>query len=590
MVPQLLVSRLMHSGVLLHCDPDTTIATAAAMMAERSVSSILVIRNDDVLGIWTERDALAIDFTSSSIFAQPVSSVMSSPVISVPTYMPMQEAAVKFRETGKRHFLVVDADGRAACILSQTDMAINQGIEPYLRLRDVRSATPTMPLSIDGDKTLAEAAASMYKNHAHAAIIDCKKLGLGILTERDIVRLISRNTGNEVVGPLASRPLITVHEEEPLIHARDRLLNLRIRNLAVVNDNNQVIGLVGYGQMLAGVDQLYMKDLRAALERRDSALAQSRRTLQLAERVIASSLEGIMITDAKSRIEFTNPMFTQLTGYNADEVIGKTPALFSSGRHDKAFYDQMWQALAREGVWRGEIWNRRKTGELYLESLTITAVTDDNGIITHYAALFTDITQNRHNEERIRQLAYYDALTGIPNRRLMEDRLEHAIRQTHRNRLVLAVLFIDLDHFKQINDTLGHHVGDSLLLQFTERAQTCLREGDTLARLGGDEFVVILPELNGPEAAKMIAQRLLDKHREDYHIDGHTLSAGASVGISLYSSEVDTARQLLERADAAMYTAKRAGRNAICLFTDAESQKNETSGQTASAHGPAALF
>ena len=438
-----------------------------------------------------------------------------------------------------------------------------------------------MPLSIDGDKTLAESAASMHKNRAHAAIIDCKNLGLGILTERDIVRLISRNTGNKVVSPLASRPLITVHEDEPLIHARDRLMDLRIRNLAVINDDNQVIGLVGYGQMLAGVEQLYMQDLRAALELRDSALAQSRRTLQLAERVIASSMEGIMITDAKSRIEFTNPMFTQLTGYNTDDVIGKTPALLSSGRYDKAFYDQMWQALGREGVWRGEIWNRRKTGELYLELLTITAVTDDDDIITHYAALFTDITQNRRNEERICQMAYYDALTGIPNRRLMEDRLEHAIRQAHRNRLVLAVLFIDLDHFKQINDTLGHQVGDSLLLQFTERAQTCLREGDTLARLGGDEFVVILPELNSPEAAKKIA------HREDYQIDGHTLSASASVGISLYSSEADTARQLLERADAAMYSAKRVGRNAICLSTDAE---NEISGQIASAHVPAALF
>ncbi|KAE8544348.1 MULTISPECIES: diguanylate cyclase domain-containing protein [Marinobacter] len=560
------ISRIMHTGVLLQCELDTTIADAAARMSETSVSSILITDGGTVVGIWTEHDALAIDFTDPETFRQPVSTVMSSPVLSLPETLDAGEAAVRLRDTGKRHFLVTNSSGKPVGILSQTDLALNQGLEPYLRLREVRAAVPRPPLVVRGDQSLAEVASYMHRHHADAVVVDCDEEGLGILTERDMVRFIARHTSNTLVNELATRPLLTVNEEDPLIHARDLLIDHRIRHLAVVNQLGEVTGLIGYHDMLTGAEQMYLDDLREALEQRDQALAKSRRTLQLAERVIESSFEGIMVTDKDVCIEFVNPAFTQLTGYTAEEVIGRSPDLLSSGRHDSEFYRRMWNSLETHGYWRGEIWNRRKTGELYLELLTITAITDDDGNTTHYAGLFTDITQNRRNEEQIRQLAYYDALTGVPNRRLLEDRLEHAIRHAHRKEMLLAVMFMDLDRFKEVNDTLGHAVGDDLLLQFTTRVKDCLREDDTLARLGGDEFIVLLPEMERLSDVFAVADRLIEANKRPYQINGNQINVGSSIGISLYPEDGTTVQELINGADIAMYRAKREGRNRYKLF------------------------
>ena len=560
------ISRIMHTGVLLQCELDTTIADAAARMSENSVSSILITDGGTVVGIWTEHDALAIDFADPAKFRQPVSTVMSSPVLSLPATLDAGEAAVRLRDTGKRHFLVTNSSGEPVGILSQTDLALNQGLEPYLRLREVRAAVPRPPLVVRGDQSLAEVASYMHRHHADAVVVDCDEEGLGILTERDMVRFIARHTSNTLVNELATRPLLTVNEEDPLIHARDLLIDHRIRHLAVVNQLGEVTGLIGYHDMLTGAEQMYLDDLREALEQRDQALAKSRRTLQLAERVIESSFEGIMVTDKDVCIEFVNPAFTQLTGYTAEEVIGRSPDLLSSGRHDSEFYRRMWNSLETHGYWRGEIWNRRKTGELYLELLTITAITDDDGNTTHYAGLFTDITQNRRNEEQIRQLAYYDALTGVPNRRLLEDRLEHAIRHAHRKEMLLAVMFMDLDRFKEVNDTLGHAVGDDLLLQFTTRVKDCLREDDTLARLGGDEFIVLLPEMERLSDVFAVADRLIEANKRPYQINGNQINVGSSIGISLYPEDGTTVQELINGADIAMYRAKRDGRNRYKLF------------------------
>ncbi|NMT63978.1 diguanylate cyclase domain-containing protein [Marinobacter orientalis] len=562
---QLPISRIMHSGMLLQCAPDTTIARAAARMADHSVSSILIVDDGQVAGIWTEHDALAVDFSDSAVLQQPVSSVMSAPVATLPHSMDIGAAAIEFREQGLRHFLVVDDHDSPVGILSQTDMALNQGLEPYLRLREVKAVIPRAAVVVDGALPVSEVARRMHSQHTDAVVVKCGT-ELGILTERDIIRFIAHDVGNSPASQLATRPLLSVRETAPLIHARDLLLEKHIRHLAVTNNNGEVTGLVGYHDMLSGAEQMYLEDLRTALEQRDQALARSRRTLQLAERVIESSFEGIMVTDAKVTIEFVNPAFTRLTGYCAEEVIGKTPEMLSSGRHDADFYQRMWHSLTTHGYWRGEIWNRRKTGELYLELLTITAITNDEGETTHYAGLFTDITQNRRNEEQIRQLAYYDALTGVPNRRLLEDRLEHAIRHAHRKEMLLAVMFIDLDHFKQVNDTLGHAIGDELLLQFTHRVQDCLREDDTLARLGGDEFIVLLPEMDHVDDVHCVARRLLGIASQPYLLGGKQVTIGSSIGVGLYPDDGANANELIQAADIAMYRAKRDGRNLYCFF------------------------
>lgn len=325
-------------------------------------------------------------------------------------------------------------------------------------------------------------------------------------------------------------------------------------------------------------------NLWRALHKAGQTVGRSGLSLQLAEKVIEASLESIIITDARGRIEFVNPAFTETTGYRPDEVIGKSPSVLASGRHDADFYRAMWNSLLTKGHWRGEIWNRRKNGELYLERLTITAIRDAGGETTHYAALFFDITQIRENEERIRRLAYYDSLTGLPNRRLLEDRLTLAIHHAHRQRSQLAVLFLDLDRFKEVNDTLGHAVGDELLLALSRRLSHQLREDDTLARLGGDEFIVLLPGVGGTDGIDRVARRLIEAVCEPFRLGERTYRLGCSLGIGLYPGDATTAEALLCHADAAMYRAKREGRNTHRYFQaerDLQDHGRPTPGESA---------
>ena len=408
----------------------------------------------------------------------------------------------------------------------------------------------------------------MLANRQDAAVVLCSDQEYGIITERDMVRFVARHRGHTPLSQLASRPLLTIAPQDSLLHARDLLIDNQLRHLAVKeHDSDTIIGLLGFNNILDGSEQHHTKALHHAMNQRDQALRHPHLNLQLAERVIAASLEGVMITDAKGRIEFVNPAFTHTTGYAVEEVMGKTPAILSSGRHDQAFYDAMWQTLAEKGYWRGEIWNRRKTGQLYLELLTITSIHDDAGEISHFAALFADITHIRENEDQIRKLAYYDALTQLPNRRLLEDRLEHALRHAHRHQQQLAVLFIDLDHFKQVNDSLGHAAGDELLLEVSKRMVERLREDDTLARFGGDEFIVLLPDIADIDEVTAIARRLLEVVGQPVSLNKQQFRVGCSLGISLYPDDAHDARQLLQHADAAMYRAKQEGRNTYRLFS-----------------------
>ncbi|XKE45437.1 EAL domain-containing protein [Halomonas organivorans] len=559
------IERIMQTG-LLSCGPDTPLCEAATRMSERCCSSILIVQDGRTLGIWTEQDSLAIDFADPAMVRRPIVEVMSQPVARLPRHATVGEAAMRFTVERCRHFLVVDDADQPLGIVSQTDVALNQGLEPYLRLREVHGAMRRSPLVLPGDLSLAEAARRMREGGGDAAVVGGEGQELGILTERDLVRFVARHPGNVPVGELASRPLLTIGADDPLIQARELLVGQGVRHLAVLDEAGQIAGLLGFQDILAGAEYGYLQDLRDALEQRDQALAKSRENLQLAERVIDASLEGIIITDPQTRIEFVNPAFTHMTGYSLEDVAGHTPAILSSGRHDAAFYRDMWQSLQESGFWRGEIWNRRKSGELYLELLTISAIRNEAGEVSHYAALFTDITHIRENEEQVRRLAYYDPLTRLPNRRLLDDRLSLAIRHAHRHDRRLALLFLDLDHFKRVNDSLGHALGDELLVKLTGRLQQHLREDDTLARLGGDEFLVLLPDVQEIDEVTRVARRLIESVSAPFELGRHRFRVGCSLGISLYPDDGDDAEALVQRADAAMYRAKQEGRNTYRLF------------------------
>ncbi len=283
--------------------------------------------------------------------------------------------------------------------------------------------------------------------------------------------------------------------------------------------------------------------------------------------IIDSIREGIIITDAEGLIQAVNTCFCSLTGFSPEDVIGQNPRIFKSGKHTKSFYDRMWKTIADRGFWKGEIWNRRKDGSIYLESRTISAIRDNEGTITNYIGIFSDISKQKKAEETIRHLAFYDPLTNLPNRALFRDRLKQAINQAERNKKLLAVLFLDLDRVKIINDTLGHDIGDRLLVGVARRLEECLREGDSIARLGGDEFIVLLPGVNQMDDVVKLTEKILGSLKPAFNLDGHELFITASVGISIYPHDGEDANTLLRNADSALYRAKGQGRNNYQLFT-----------------------
>jgi diguanylate cyclase (GGDEF)-like protein/PAS domain S-box-containing protein len=281
--------------------------------------------------------------------------------------------------------------------------------------------------------------------------------------------------------------------------------------------------------------------------------------------------ESIMIIDPDRRILRVNSAFTRLTGYSAEEAIGQTPDILKSGKHDDEFFRNRWEVLKREGYWQGEVWNRHKNGKVYPVWLTTTAVTDADGDVTHYVSVVTDITQRKEADEQIHLLAFYDPLTKLPNRRLLMDRLDHAMASSARSGEHGAVLFIDLDNFKVLNDTKGHDVGDLLLIEVAQRLQACVRGGDTVARLGGDEFVVMLGDLSAEEGqaatqAKAAAENIREFISRPCLLKNFEHHSTCSIGIGLFHAHEVTVENLLRRADTAMYEAKTSGRNALRFF------------------------
>ncbi len=282
--------------------------------------------------------------------------------------------------------------------------------------------------------------------------------------------------------------------------------------------------------------------------------------------VFEATSEAILITDAGGVIKRVNTAFTTITGYAPYEVVGKKPALLKSGRHDAAFYAALWRTLLTRGHWQGEIWNRRKNGEIFPVWETISAVRNTAGEIIEFVSLFADITQKKRSEEEIAYRANYDALTGLPNRTLMTERLNQAIKQARREDSRIAVMFLDLDFFKQVNDTLGHAMGDRLLQAVAERMRLCVRETDTIARQGGDEFVILLANIEDAAAAGVVADKILAQLCTPFTIDDNEIHIGASIGITLFPDDGRDIETLFRNADLAMYRAKESGRNNAQFF------------------------
>ena len=364
------------------------------------------------------------------------------------------------------------------------------------------------------------------------------------------------------------------HEEEEhraLARLETRLGLPHQQIVGQIENDRSLLGGLGatHGAIwLAGVGMIGF--IRSRARRQIVTRRDDLRRRRVSEQVFDQTAEGIVITDLERRIISVNRAFSEITGYAAEEALGRHPEdLLRSGRHDPEIYRQIEASLAGQGSWRGEMWHRRKSGEIYPEWLAISLVRDAAGCPEHYIGIFSDISQQKRDAERIRFLAYYDALTGLPNRTLLADRAAKAIAVAQRNGARVAVLFMDLDGFKHVNDSLGHLLGDALLQLVGQRLGQQTRRADTLSRFGGDEFVLLLTESEGPESIAAAARRCLDALSTPFELDGHDIDITTSIGISVFPDDGQTLEALVKNADTAMYQAKESGRNQFRFFETA---------------------
>lgn len=314
---------------------------------------------------------------------------------------------------------------------------------------------------------------------------------------------------------------------------------------------------------------LEREGMRRQLLVREAQLREALMRERLAASVFHHAREGLLICDARNRILDVNPMFSEMTCYSREEVLGRDPGLLSSGRQSGAFYQAMWRSISELGHWEGEVWNRRKDGEVYAQRLTISTVRDANGVLQNYIGIFADITLQKSRYEKLERLAHYDLLTGLPNRLLFADRLEQGIAYSRRSGRLMALCYLDLDGFKPINDRYGHEIGDRVLVEVARILSECTRAVDTVARLGGDEFVLLLVELQSVEQCLLSLERVLAALRQPLLIDGLALGVSASIGVSFFPNDSASPETLLRHADAAMYQAKRQ-RGGIVCYADCE--------------------
>lgn len=798
---------------ILQCPPHTPISEAAHRMNQAGCGSILVVEHGEVVGIWTRRDALHVDMNDRAALDTPVSSVMSRPVATLAADTSIASASLFFIQNSIRHALVVDECGRPRGMLSQSDVVGLPSIELDVTLKKVGTLLSRPAMVIPAEAALAEVARLMALHRHDAVVVDFGD-ELGILTEHDVLAALSRKETHVAAGRIATHPMISVDAETSLITARALCAEKGIRHLGVTGAHGDVLGVLSHSEILASFERDYVDALQSALVDYKQRLAKSDQELLLARQVFDATGEGIMITDADEVIRTVNPTFCRITGYSRADVIGKTPGLLRSGRHPDSFYADMWDALKSVGHWEGEIWDRRKNGEIFPKLLSIRAMTDESGAVTSYIGTFSDLTEqkraelarkeseqrmhevmsvlgdgvmvldeagklvylnpageamlgwrmeelvgrNAHGvlhyrhldgmqasseacpvlralnggqicraaedyfmrkdgsllpvsmvaspvlkngvitgavasfhdisgrlaaereireseeryralfngssdaifvclltpeglsrlvevnevacrrlgyareellalsadeldatgslgdfpliaehvldsgeavfvtehraknggrmpvevsvrafelkgvqyalciarditerqamEEELRRRAHYDSLTQLPNRAFLLELVKRALSKAARYQRHFALLFLDLDSFKQINDTHGHEAGDLVLKTASERMVGAVRACDIVSRIGGDEFIIVLTEIAGPQDADAVAAKVASAVNQPVRIGDRAHDLQTSIGIAVYPDHGEDISSLMRFADQSMYECK----------------------------------
>ncbi len=537
------------------------------MRAER-ISSVVALRRGCPVGILTERGVIAaVAEHGPSLLKRKVSDVMSSPVESAPEDMPILQAFAMLTQKGIRHLVVVDAKGRARGMVTQTNMIQSLGVEYFVDVKRVVQIMTRRVASLRGLDTLERALRLMADGPYSCVVIMNQGRPEGIFTERDMVRLVAeqRPLASTPMLEVMTRPVITIPLDMPVHHAATMMRDNVVRRLVVVDDQGGVRGLLTQSDIVMGMEARSVEMLREVIREKDDLLREAvgevaKKTVYL-DTILNSSLDmGIAASDGGT-IAFINQAAQDILEMDLAGVIGEDIMEFhkrigvSPRRIKKAMATVDRNSIHKFSVIRESEGKRR-----HLDA-RVSGIWENGEKPSGFVLMVRDVTERRLAEETIKRMAYHDALTGLPNRFLVADRLEVGLAAAKRKQSMLGVMLLDLDGFKQVNDTLGHNVGDLLLRQVAERLSAVLRKSDTVGRMGGDEFLIVLPEVREIDEIAAVAEKILRTVAEPRSIAGQELRVTTSLGVALYPRDGAESQTLIKVADVAMYQAKNAGRD-----------------------------
>lgn len=560
------------------CQPDvitvelgSLLTTAISCMSRHHVGSVLVEEKGDVRGLVTRRKAMYLILEHGDVAL--ITADMLMPVLRVKAGLSADELGLDMISQNLAHAMVYTPEGDRLGIVSQSDLVNSQGLEHDLFMKPLRDVTNFDVARLSAHSDLRTALERLHSMNYSAMLVGNETVGWQILTETDAIRFLSADIDlNTLLADLSLPSLVSVGGDSSLFTVRSCFKDNGFRHIGVIDDAGHVVGIASYADILRSVEMDYVHRLRNLLDDKGQALRRSQHDLRLIEQVINASREGVLITDVTGRIQSVNAAFTAITGYQAWEVLGHNPNMLSSGRHEPEFYNELWHQLTQEGRWQGEIWNQRKDGSVYPEWLSITAIQNEQGDISQYAAIFHDLTEMKRSEARVQQLSWFDSITGLANRRLFEDRLQLAHSFCNEHQKMMALLALDIDLFKQINDRFGHKGGDTLLKQVAERIESTLIDRGTAARPAGDEFYVILTEVKDREALDTYLDELSRALSMPFWLEQEEVRLMVSIGIALAPEDAESGEALIRASEIALHHSKERGRNNICFFSPEQHQ------------------
>ncbi len=553
---------------LIAVSQDTPVSETVELMRTHGISCVPVLKDGAPLGVFTERSIVwhvahrGVDFGNRRI-----DELMSTPVFTASMDTYIHEAFGIMATNKIRHLIIVDGENRALGVVTQAALIEHIGYEDFLDIKKVRQIMAKTVHCLRKDAILADAFSLMARESISCVIVAEGRRPLGILTERDVGRLVAE--GREVLGirveDAMSRPLRTISPEMSIYKAARLMKERGIRRLVAVGENGLMEGLATLSDIMRALEGKYVRVLKQVIEEKDAALREtleslSEKTIYL-DNILRSSIDlGIVATDLHLRIAYFNPAASLILGCGSEEVIGRDVREI----HIQAGVDPSRLSRAINTVRRGTSYDfsfetREAAGKRFIQA-RVSGIIDPSQELLGFVLMVRDITERRKAEDAVRFMAYHDSLTGLPNRSLFNERLSLELAHAERSHQKLALMVMDLDRFKEVNDTLGHQAGDVLLKTVALRLKGLLRKNDTVARMGGDEFMVILSEIHTEEDAIIVAEKILSSIDEPYYIDGHEVGVTCSIGISIYPNHGEEAGALIRVADDAMYHAKEVSR------------------------------